>query len=211
MVDYTAFADDELAKLFYMGQNEAFDELLLRHKDRLYSYISHIVKNDDMADDLFQETFVKAIMTLRQGRYQANGRFYNWLTRIAHNLLMDQFRAERNEPIVYNEEKEDLRNDYCDIVVQNRENEINNEQVLNDVRKLMDNLPENQREVVFMRFYQNMSFKEITDYTGMPLNTALGRMRYAIINMRKMANKNHISLNIGWLGWWSRLDFSDED
>lgn len=197
MVNYTAFADDELAKLFYMGQNEAFDELLLRHKDRLYSYISHIVKNDDMADDLFQETFVKAIMTLRQGRYQANGRFYNWLTRIAHNLLMDQFRAERNEPIVYNEEKEDLRNDYCDIVVQNRENEINNEQVLNDVRKLMDNLPENQREVVFMRFYQNMSFKEITDYTGMPLNTALGRMRYAIINMRKMANKNHISLNIG--------------
>ena len=150
-----------------------------------------------MADDLFQETFVKAIMTLRQGRYQANGRFYNWLTRIAHNLLMDQFRTERNEPLVYNEEKEDLRNDYCDIIVQNRESEINNEQVLKDVRKLMDNLPDTQREVVFMRFYQNLSFKEITEVTGIPLNTALGRMHYAILNMRKMANEKNISLSLG--------------
>ena len=197
MEDLNLLSDETLVSLFAKGENSAFDELLQRHQNRIFSYILNIVKDKELADDLFQETFVKAIMTLRQGRYQANGRFYNWLTRIAHNLLMDQFRTERNEPIVYNEEKEDLRNDYCDIVVQNRENEINNEQVLNDVRKLMDNLPENQREVVFMRFYQNMSFKEITDYTGMPLNTALGRMRYAIINMRKMANKNHISLNIG--------------
>lgn len=105
MTNYTLMADDELVKLFCAGQNNAFDELLLRYKDRLYSYISYLVKNDDMADDLFQETFVKAIMTIRQGRYQSSGKFYAWLTRIAHNLLIDQFREESNLTLVYNDEK----------------------------------------------------------------------------------------------------------
>ena len=100
MENLTLHTDEELVALFVSGCNEAFDELLLRYKDRLYSYISYIVRNNDMADDLFQETFVKAIMTLRQGRYKENGRFYAWLTRIAHNLLIDQFRNERNEALV---------------------------------------------------------------------------------------------------------------
>lgn len=197
MIDYKVTTDDKLVELFCAGQNEAFDELLLRYKDRLYSYITYIVKNSDMADDLFQETFVKAIVTLRQGRYQANGRFYAWLTRIAHNLLMDQFRTERNVSLVYEEETEGNSNALYDIVTQNRENEISNEQVLKDVRRLIDHLPETQREIVMMRYYQNMSFKEISDLKGVSINTALGRMHYAILNMRKMAAENHISLSLG--------------
>lgn len=197
MIDYKVTTDDKLVELFCAGQNEAFDELLLRYKDRLYSYITYIVKNSDMADDLFQETFVKAIVTLRQGRYQANGRFYAWLTRIAHNLLMDQFRTERSVSFVYEEETEGNTNALYDIVIQNRECEISNEQVLKDVRRLIDHLPEAQREIVMMRYYQNMSFKEISDLKGVSINTALGRMHYAIINMRKMAAENHISLSLG--------------
>lgn len=197
MIDYKVTTDDKLVELFCAGQNEAFDELLLRYKDRLYSYITYIVKNSDMADDLFQETFVKAIVTLRQGRYQANGRFYAWLTRIAHNLLMDQFRTERSVSFVYEEEAEGNTNALYDIVIQNRECEISNEQVLKDVRRLIDHLPEAQREIVMMRYYQNMSFKEISDLKGVSINTALGRMHYAIINMRKMAAENHISLSLG--------------
>ena len=149
-----------------------------------------------MADDLFQETFVKAIMTLRQGRYQQNGKFYAWLTRIAHNLLIDQFRTEHNESMLYDDDAENAWHDAALLADTNRENEIVTEQVLRDVRKLMDKLPDNQREVVYMRFYQNLSFKEISDCTGVSINTALGRMRYAILNMRRMAETNHISLAV---------------
>lgn len=195
MENLTLHTDEELVALFVSGCNEAFDELLLRYKDRLYSYISYIVRNNDMADDLFQETFVKAIMTLRQGRYKENGRFYAWLTRIAHNLLIDQFRNERNEALVYDEEdSETVWQEVAMMADGYREYELINEQVLTDVRVLMDKLPDNQREVVYMRFYQDLSFKEIANITGVSINTALGRMRYGIINMRRMAEINHISL-----------------
>lgn len=197
MENYSLLADEKLVTLFCAGQNEAFDELLIRYKDRLYSYISYIVKNNDVADDLFQETFVKAIMTLRQGRYRESGKFYGWLTRIAHNLLIDQFRSERNEMFLYDEDAEKAWRESTIFLENNRENDMANEQVLQDVRRLMDHLPENQREVVFMRFYQDLSFKEIAEITGVSINTALGRMRYAILNMRKMAEENHISLSIG--------------
>lgn len=194
MEDLTMCTDEQLVAHFVSGRNEAFDTLLLRHQDRLYSYILYIVRNSDVADDLFQETFVKAIMTLRQGRYKESGKFYNWLTRIAHNLLIDQFRTERNEPMVYDEGADGSWH-VADVVSEtNRENELINEQILVDVRRLMDHLPDNQREVVFMRFYQDLSFKEISEITGVSINTALGRMRYAIINMRKMAADHHISL-----------------
>lgn len=194
MTNYTLMADDELVKLFCAGQNNAFDELLLRYKDRLYSYISYLVKNDDMADDLFQETFVKAIMTIRQGRYQNSGKFYAWLTRIAHNLLIDQFREERNLTLVYNDEKENGWQTLQGYVEPTRESQLANEQVLADVRRLMEHLPAEQREMVYMRYYKGLSFKEIVDLTGLGINTALGRMRYAILNMRKMAKQYHINL-----------------
>ena len=196
MENLTLHTDEELVALFVSGCNEAFGaNYCLRYKDRLYSYISYIVRNNDMADDLFQETFVKAIMTLRQGRYKENGRFYAWLTRIAHNLLIDQFRNERNEALVYDEEdSETVWQEVAMMADGYREYELINEQVLTDVRVLMDKLPDNQREVVYMRFYQDLSFKEIADITGVSINTALGRMRYGIINMRRMAEINHISL-----------------
>ena len=194
MTNYTLMADDELVKLFCAGQNNAFDELLLRYKDRLYSYISYLVKNDDMADDLFQETFVKAIMTIRPGRYQSSGKFYAWLTRIAHNLLIDQFREESNLTLVYNDEKENGWQTLQGYVEPTRESQLANEQVLADVRRLMEHLPAEQREMVYMRYYKGLSFKEIVDLTGLGINTALGRMRYAILNMRKMAKQYHINL-----------------
>ena len=197
MEELTLRTDDELVALFISGCNEAFDELLSRHQDRLYSYISYIVRNPDMADDLFQETFVKAIMTLRQGRYQQNGKFYAWLTRIAHNLLIDQFRTERNESMLYDEDAENAWHDAALLADTTLESELVTEQVLRDVRKLMDLLPDNQREVVYMRFYQNLSFKEISDCTGVSINTALGRMRYAIVNLPKMAEDRHLSLVVG--------------
>lgn len=186
--------DDQLVALYVSGTDEAFDVLLERYKDRLYSYIYYIIKNADMADDLFQETFVKAIVTLKQGRYVENGKFYPWLTRIAHNLLIDQFRTERNENTISSDEVEGEIFGSCEPSYNSTESLMVYEQSLKDVKKLMDNLPENQREVVFMRYYQNLSFKEISDITGVSLNTALGRMRYAILNMRKMAQEHNITL-----------------
>lgn len=197
MKDLETRTDDQLVALFVGGCNEAFDELLHRYKDRLYSYISYIVRNEDMADDLFQETFVKAIATLRQGRYKETGKFYAWLTRIAHNLLIDQFRTERNEQLLYDEDAENAWHECARLADDSRESELVTEQVLKDVRRLMDHLPDNQREVVYMRFYQELSFKEISDITGVSINTALGRMRYAVLNMRRMAEEHHISLNVG--------------
>lgn len=197
MEDLTKLTDEQLVEIFVNDCNEAFDVLLQRYQDRLYSYISYIVRNKDLADDLFQETFVKAIMTLRQGRYQENGKFYAWLTRIAHNLLIDQFRNERNEALIYDTDAENALHE-CALIAENgRESELVTEQVLKDVRRLMEHLPSTQREVVYMRFYQELSFKEISEITGMSINTALGRMRYAILNMRRMARENHISLAVG--------------
>lgn len=196
MEDLTKLTDEQLVKLFMSDCNEAFDVLLQRYQDRLYSYISYIVRNSDMADDLFQETFVKAITTLRQGRYQENGKFYAWLTRIAHNLLIDQFRTERNESMLYDESAENAWHECALLADSNRESELVTEQVLCDVRRLMEHLPPSQREVVYMRYYQELSFKEISEITGVSINTALGRMRYGILNMRRMAEEHHISLAV---------------
>ncbi len=186
--------DDELVALYQAGNNEAFDVILDRYKDRLYSYILYIVHNADLADDIFQETFVRVIMTIRQGRYTANGKFYAYLTRIAHNLVIDQFRQERNENTTSNDEAgNDLLNN-ARLAEQSVERQLVEDQTLDDVRRLMNHLPENQREVVYMRYYKNLSFKEISEQTGVSINTALGRMRYAILNMRKMVSEYQIAL-----------------
>lgn len=189
-------SDDQLVALYVSGTDEAFDALLERHKDRLYSYIFFIVKNADVADDLFQDTFMKAIITLQEKRYVANGKFAAWLTRIAHNLIIDQFRTERNENTISNDESETELFESNDLADRSLEMELVNEQTLKDVRRLMDHLPAAQREVVFMRYYQNLSFKEISETTGVSINTALGRMRYAILNMRRMASEHNLSLTM---------------
>lgn len=186
--------DDELVRLYSEGNEEAFGALLDRYKDRLYAYISFIVRRSDLADDIFQDTFVKAISTLRKGGYTGTGKFGAWLTRIAHNLIIDSFRQDRNENTVSNDACEtDLLNN-AGLCEDNIEDRMINTQILKDVRKLVGLLPDNQREVVFMRYYQDLSFKEIADITGVSINTALGRMRYALINIRKMAADNGISL-----------------
>jgi RNA polymerase sigma-70 factor (ECF subfamily) len=194
MENLKQMADDALVTLYLEGNNSAFDVLLNRHKDRLFNYIFFIVRSKEVAEDIFQETFVKAIVTLQQGRYTNDGKFAAWITRIAHNLVIDQFRVERNENTVSNDEAEvDLLND-AKLVEGNIENQLVNDQVLKDVRMLVDELPDCQREVVFMRYYQDMSFKEIADATGVSINTALGRMRYAVLNMRRIAAEKNVSL-----------------
>ena len=194
MENLKQMTDDMLVSLYLQGNNTAFDILLNRHQDRLFNYIYFIVRSKEVAEDIFQETFVKAIVTLQQGRYTNDGKFAAWITRIAHNLVIDQFRVERNENTVSNDEAEvDLLND-AKLVEGNIENQLVNDQVLKDVRMLIDELPDCQREVVFMRYYQDMSFKEIADATGVSINTALGRMRYAVLNMRRIAAEKNVSL-----------------
>lgn len=188
--------DEMLVALYAKGTNQAFDILLERYKDKLYSYIYFIVRNEDLAEDIFQETFVKAIVTIQQGRYTENGKFPAWLTRIAHNLVIDFFRQERNENTVSNDETEvDLFNNikFSEDTVEMR---MVNDQTLKDVRRLMDMLPDNQREVVYMRYYQDLSFKEIAEITGVSINTSLGRMRYALMNLRRLAEEKDIVLTL---------------
>lgn len=194
MENLKQMTDDMLVALYLEGNNSAFDILLNRHQDRLFNYIYFLVRSREVAEDIFQETFVKAITTLQQGRYQNDGKFAAWVTRIAHNLVIDQFRIERNENAISNDEVEfDLLND-AKLSEGTIENRMVNEQVLKDVRALIDELPDCQREVVFMRYYQDLSFKEISDITGVSINTALGRMRYAVLNMRRIAEEKCISL-----------------
>ena len=157
-----------------------------------------VVRDHDMADDIFQETFVKVITKLRQHKYTNSGKFCAWLIRIAHNVIMDWYREQKMEKIVEPTENNDLSNLGSDLLDMNVENHFVNEQVLKDVRKMMNLLPPTQREVVFMRFYQEMSFKEIAEATGVSINTSLGRMRYAILNMRRMAKEHNIVLDYAY-------------
>lgn len=197
MKDYASLTDEQLALLYVGGDFRAFDLLLERNQQKLYSYILFVVHDPEVANDVFQETFVKVITKLQDGKYTDSGKFNFWLTRIAHNVIMDTYRHLKNSHIIEPTEDNDLNklrsNDLMDI---NRENEYVNTQVMKDVRNLMESLPAPQREVVYMRYYQDLSFKEIAEITGVSINTSLGRMRYALINMRRMAKEHHIQLNM---------------
>lgn len=196
MENLNQLTDDMLVALYSKGNDKAFDELLSRYQGKIFNYIFFIVRNQELAEDIFQETFVKAIVTMQQGRYTADGKFGAWITRIAHNLVIDSFRQERNENTISNDETEvDLLND-ADLCDDNIEMQMVNDQTLLDVRRLVDALPDNQREVVYMRYYQDLSFKEIAEIVGVSINTALGRMRYALLNMRKIAEEKHIVLEM---------------
>lgn len=196
MTDYQSMTDEQLVKEYAEGHNEAFDILLKRHKDRIYTYILRIIKNEDKANDIFQETFVKAIMTIKQGRYVENGKFPAWISRIARNLIIDYYRQEKSE----NVQSADLtdidvlnRKELCEATI---EEVIINQQIRDDVKRLINELPDLQREVLNMRYYQNLSFKEIAEQTGVSINTALGRMRYALINLRRIAAQKDIVLTL---------------
>ena len=196
MKNLKTMTDEELVVLYAKGNNPAFDVLLKRYKSSVHSYIYYIVRDRDLTEDIFQETFVKVIMTIKQGRYTESGKFKAFIMRIAHNLIIDNFRQERNENTISNDEVDvDLFNDVrlCDGTI---EDHLVQNQVFSDIKKMVKYLPDNQREVLEMRYYQDMSFKEIADLTGVSINTALGRMRYAILNMRRMAEENKIELSI---------------
>ena len=197
MKNLNDMTDEQLALSYIDGNNRAFDLLLARNQSKLYSYILFVVHDRDKADDIFQETFVKVISKLHDGKYATTGKFGAWLMRIAHNVMMDWYRERRQDRIVEPTVDNDLSNlSGSDLCESNIECQYVNQQVMTDVRKIMENLPAPQREVVYMRYYQQMSFKEISETTNVSINTSLGRMRYALMNMRRLAKAHNVSLQL---------------
>ena len=189
--------NEELALSYINGDNKAFDLLLSRNQEQLFSYIFFIVKDRALADDLFQETFIKVITKLNEGKYCTNGRFGAWLITVAHNTIMDFYRSSKNDKYRNNIDTNEFDNAVSISLMDSCiENHYVNQQVLKDVKRMVDMLPTLQREVVFMRFFQQLSFKEIAEITNVSINTALGRMRYAILNLRRMAKTNGITLQL---------------
>lgn len=196
MENLNLMTDEELAIMYVDGDNKAFDLLLSRNQEKLFTYILFVVRDREMANDMFQETFFKVVSRLQQGKYIANGKFSAWLMRIAHNVIMDWYRQQRAQNIVDAPKENDLSNVGSTLLESSREGELVNNQVMEDVRRMMSHLPASQREVVFMRFYQQMSFMEIAEATGVSINTALGRMRYAILNLRRMTREHQLTLQM---------------
>ena len=189
--------DEELALAYIDGNNRAFDELLSRNQEKIFTSIMYVVKDEDLANDLFQETFLKVITKLQNRQYSDSGKFIWWLTRIAHNVIIDYYRALKSDKVVDAPRENDLSNlRSASVMDSNRESELNNAQVLKDVKRLMEALPETQRDVVYMRFFQELSFKEIAELTNVSINTSLGRMRYALINLRKLTRQYNVNLNL---------------
>lgn len=187
--------DEELVSLYLSGDSSAFDILLNRYKDVVFNYLNRTLKNQERAEDAFQDVFMKVVVNLNNGKYQESGKFYNWLMRIVHNMLLDQYRrSNTSATVISNDESEvDLFNTPSMAINENREQEMIDQQTLDDVKQLIALLPENQREVLLLRYYDDLSFKEIAEKTNCSINTALGRMRYAIMNLKKMANQYGIA------------------
>ena len=197
MKNLNVMTDEELAMDYVNGNNRAFDELLFRHQSKLFSYILFVVRDREIADDLFQETFVKVITKLQEGKYSPSGKFSAWMMRIAHNVIMDLYRGLKVQKIVDTSDDNELSNiSTNDFYSMDIESQYVDAQVLKDVKKLMNFLPASQREVVYMRYYQQLSFKEIAEMTNVSINTSLGRMRYAILNLRRMVKENEITLQM---------------
>jgi len=186
--------DNELVQRFIAGDQNSLEILIQRHKGRVFSYILLIVKKHELAEDIFQETFIKVIRSLKKGKYTENGKFVSWVLRISHNLIIDHFRKEKLKGIV--------SNDSLDIDIFNSqkfsedtiEDQMVNTQILSEVKDLIQELPEDQQQVIMMRHYLDLSFKEIAEQTDVSINTALGRMRYALINLRKLVEKKNLIL-----------------
>lgn len=194
MMNQSNLADGQLLGLYKNGNEEAFEELVNRHKDRVYTTIYLIVKDRYRAEDLMQETFIKAINTIKKGKYNEEGKFLPWLLRIAHNLAIDNFRRDRRYPMIVMEDGGNLFNS-----LEFAEGTYEDQQIKEDthklLKKLIEQLPDAQREVLVMRHYMDMSFQEIADATDVSINTALGRMRYALINLRKKMDRHGQTLD----------------
>ncbi len=187
--------DQVLLGRYRMGEREAISQLIERHSRRVRDYIRMMVQDPDVAEDLFQETFIKAVRVIDEGRYTDNGRFLSWVLRIAHNIVIDYFRSRKQEREVNEKEAGYDLLGSLRIAEGNVEDRMVSSQIERDIRRLVALLPEEQRQVVEMRYYSDMSFKEIAEQTGVGINTALGRMRYALINLRKMICENNVVLS----------------
>ena len=186
--------DHELVELYEKGNDSAFDILLARHQAYIYSYILFLVKDSDVANDFFQDTFQRAIIAIRSHKYQTSGKFSAWLTRIAHNLIIDKSRESETTCTVREDLVKPKALNSLQLSEATREDEIIDRQTRESIRNMLNYLPEPQREVIIMRFYDDLSFKEIADLTGVSINTALGRCRYALINLRKLIGNKQLSL-----------------
>lgn len=188
-------SDKQLVDLYIGGNEEAFEELLKRYKSRVYGKITMYVKDRAIAQDVFQDTFVRAIHALKEGQYNEEGKFSAWIMRIAHNLCIDYFRGKKKMPMSRSRDDFDPF-DYVQSGEKNSEEQNINKQVLNDTKRLLNFLPDEQKEIVMMRMYYDMSFKEISETLDISINTALGRMRYALINMRKLIEKHQMEMTL---------------
>ncbi|MDQ8005669.1 MAG: sigma-70 family RNA polymerase sigma factor [Pedobacter sp.] len=189
-------SDQDLVKLYIGGDESVIEELLRRHKSKIFTSIYLLVKDQYLAEDIFQDAFIKVINTLRSGRYNEEGKFLPWVMRIAHNLVIDYFRKEKRTPTITSADGTDVLN-LIQIHEESAEERMLREQTHTDLRKMIQFLPDEQKEVLIMRHYADLSFKEIADLTDVSINTALGRMRYALSNLRKMMNVKEVSVSRG--------------
>ena len=187
--------DQILIDNYLAGDESSFETLLLKYKDRVFSQLFLMVKNRDLADDLFQETFIKVVNTLKLGKYNHEGKFLPWVKRIAHNLAIDHFRRLKKRSEIYNKDEYDLMANIPEDSL-NIEQVLVNDQIMGSLKGLLDELPKEQRDVIKMRIYMGLSFKEIAEETDVSINTSLGRMRYALINLRKLIEDKKLNLNV---------------
>jgi RNA polymerase sigma factor (sigma-70 family) len=192
-MDMLQFSDSKLVSIYIKGKESALEVLINRHQSKVYSYIISRIRDEDLANDIFQDVFVKVIQTLKKGKYNEEGKFLPWILRIAHNLVIDHFRRNKRMPTISPSSEFDV----FDIIKDDaptRETSLIWEQIEGDLKKLIEYLPDEQKEVLHMRHYSRMSFKEIAESTDVSINTALGRMRYALINLRKLIEKHNVIL-----------------
>lgn len=197
MSTFTSMTDQELVQAYLDGNNHAFDELLARNQDNIFGYIIKVVEDEELANELFQETFLKIISKIQNHQYTETGRLQWWMLRVAHNVVIDYYRDQKKIFVVDAPKENDLSAVKSDELVDvNRENELTNQRTLKQLVLLMNALPAPQREVVYMRYFQDMSFKEIAEEVGCSINTSLGRMHYALINMRKLSRQYNLNLSL---------------
>ncbi len=192
-MDYSKMSDSELIRSYLSGNEAPLEALISKNQQRIFSYILVRIQDQDLANDIFQDTFVKVINTLKRGKYNEEGKFLQWTMRIAHNLIIDHYRREKRMPTMSPTDEFNIFDVLKDNSL-NVESSLIKEQIEADLHKLIDQLPEDQKEVLKLRHFSGLSFKEISDQTGVSINTALGRMRYALINLRKLMEKNNVSL-----------------
>ena len=187
-------SDQELVKKYINGDNYSFEVLLNRHKNRVFAFIMSKIKNKDLSEDIFQDTYVKVVNSLQKGKYNEEGKFLPWVMRIAHNLVIDHFRKQKKMHMVRSNNDFDIFDIIKDDSI-NVDDRLIRDQIFNDLRALIDSLPSDQKEVLKMRYFEEMSFKKIAEYFDISINTALGRMRYALINLRVLSKKRHVDLH----------------